>query len=621
MNKKQQKDSKKNSKQNIIEGIEFIERLGRDLGGHTRRNEDTSHINYKIHHLLHDPFTFVNAYAKISKNKGALTKGVDDDNVIQLFGLEKATNIAKKIKKGTYTFKPVQRTWIPKPGKNKKRPIDVPNQSDRIVQEAVRGILEAIYEPVFQEFGEKTKNLCNNYGFRPKKSCWSAVEKLKLHSKKCNIAIEGDIVSAYNNVDHDILLKILSRRIKDKKFLKLIKDMLKSGIMDQRRFEHSLNGTPQGGIVSPLLFNIYMYEFDKYVYEQCIKPILNENEEQEKKPEVRSRKYNQISYKTKKARIEYVELRDKYRTKSGDININQVKKAKKQFKKLQLELLATPYNESNRVTKGVVYVRYADDWVLTLTCSIEEAKKIKTKISQFLEIHLKMQLDEDKTAITPTSKGYKFLGFEIRRNVGKPKLARVLQKVRSKGKTIHIRPLRRTTSLQITIEPDSDRILKRLTLLKMCDKKYFPKGKTSWTIYNEFQIVQKYALMMRGIFNYYKPCNRLSRLYHISYILQYSCAKTIAIRKKMSLPQVLKRYGLNLRISATIQNTKNESKTKWQQFYDIIALRKMEAKNQDFTYRQMILIRSEFGNFGELSLKFTMSAVFVGLWITFNYTT
>jgi RNA-directed DNA polymerase len=254
-----------------------------------------------------------------------------------LFGLEKATNIAKKIKKGTYTFKPVQRTWIPKPGKNKKRPIDVPNQSDRIVQEAVRGILEAIYEPVFQEFGEKTKNLCNNYGFRPKKSCWSAVEKLKLHSKKCNIAIEGDIVSADNNVNHDILLKILSRRIKDKKFLKLIKDMLKSGIRDQRRFEHSLNGTPQGGIVSPLLFNIYMYEFDKYVYEQCIKPILNENEEQEKKPEVRSRKYNQISYKTKKARIEYVELRDKYRTKSGDININQVKKAKKQQKIKKLE--------------------------------------------------------------------------------------------------------------------------------------------------------------------------------------------------------------------------------------------------------------------------------------------
>lgn len=124
MNQKQKKDSRNDSKQKkIIEGIEFIKKLGRGLGSHTRRNKDTSHINYKIHHLLHDPFTFVNAYAKISKNKGALTKGVDDDNIIQLFGLEKATNITKKIKKGTYTFKPVQRTWIPKPGKNKKGPL------------------------------------------------------------------------------------------------------------------------------------------------------------------------------------------------------------------------------------------------------------------------------------------------------------------------------------------------------------------------------------------------------------------------------------------------------------------------------------------------------------------
>lgn len=191
-----------------------------------------------------------------------------------------------------------------------------------------------------------------------------------------------------------------------------------------------------------------------------------------------------------------------------------------------------------------------------------------------------MKLDEKKTAITPTSKGYKFLGFEIRRKIEKPKLARILQKVISKGESIHIRSLRRTTSLQITIEPDSDRILKRLIALKMCDKKFFPKGKTSWTVYNEFQIVQKYALMMRGIFNYYKPCKRLSRLYHISYILQYSCAKTIAIRKQISLPQTLKRYGLNLSVSETMQNTKYETKIRRQQFFDIVTLRKMEEKNE-----------------------------------------
>ena len=115
-------------------------------------------------------------------------------------------------------------------------------------------------------------------------------------------------------------------------------------------------------------------------------------------------------------------------------------------------------------------------------------------------------------------------------------------------------------------------------MLKMCDKKYFPKGKTGWTVYNEFQIAQKYALIMRGIFNYSKPCERLSRLCRISYILQYSCTKTIAIGKKKSLPQVLKQYGLNLKISEIIYNTKENPTTRWQQFYNIATLRRMNSK-------------------------------------------
>jgi len=152
--------------------------------------------------------------------------------------------------------------------------LDVPTQSDRIVQEAIRRILEAIYEPVFKELGRDTKNLSNNYGFRPKYSTWSVLEKIEKHAKRCTTVIEKDIVSAYNNVDHGIFLNILWERIKDKKFLRFIKNMLKSGIMDDKRYEHSLNGTPQGGIVSPLLFNVYMLGFDEYVYKkEFIAPI------------------------------------------------------------------------------------------------------------------------------------------------------------------------------------------------------------------------------------------------------------------------------------------------------------------------------------------------------------
>ena len=112
----------------------------------------------------------------------------------------------------------------------------------------------------------------------------------------------------------------------------------------------------------------------------------------------------------------------------------------------------------------------------------------------------------------------------------------------------------------------------------MCNKQYMPKGKLIWRSYNEFQIVQKYAQIMRGIYNYYKPCERLSRLYHVSHILQYSCAKTIAGRKRKSMPQVLKQYGLNLRITETIKNTKGETKNKIHKFLDIVTLRKIDSK-------------------------------------------
>jgi len=563
------KKTKKKLDLNI--GLMDIETRSKLLREHTRRNKNTDHVNYKIQYLLYDPFIFINAYVKISKNKGALTEDIQDEKMNQLFGLEKATTIAKKIKQDKYVFKPVKRTWVPKPGKKKKRPIDVPTQSNRIVQEAIRGILEAIYEPVFAEFGEKTKNLSNNYGFRPNKSCWSAIEKLKLHARGCNIVLEGDIVSAYNNVNHEILLKILSRRIRDKKFLKLIKDMLKSGIMDQGRFKHSLNGTPQGGIVSPLLFNIYMFEFDNYVYEQCIVPVLKENKEQNKKPEVRSREYNQISYKTSKALKKYVEARDHYRTNGGDVNREKMKEARKTYKEYRRKRLSTTYNDISRLTKKVVYTRYADDWVLAITCSKKKAEETKEKLKKYLKEHLKMELDDDKTSITFVSEGYKFLGFEIRMDVTKPKITKVLCK--SKGK--YIQTYQRTTSRLQTIKPDNDRILKRLRLLGICNQKNFPIGKPQWTSYNEFQIVQKYAQIMRGIFNYYKPCERLFRLYRISYILQYSCAKTIAIRKNISLAQVFKLYGLNLTVYETIDNTKNSIRSR-QQFYDLSTLKKME---------------------------------------------
>jgi len=396
---------KQEKKEFIKISLERIEKLGYQLKRHTIRNSDTSHINYKIFHLLTDPFTYVNAYTKISKNRGALTEGYEDDQTTVLFGLDKAEKIAKKVKEGTYKFKPVKRTWVPKPGKTTKRPLDVPTQSDRIVQEAVRGVLEAIYEPEFVKHGEETKDLSNNYGFRPNLSCWSAIDKLKKYSRRCNIVIEGDIVSAYNNVNHDILLKILRKRIRDEKFLKLIIGMLKSGIMDDNRFEHSLNGTPQGGIVSPLLFNIYMLELDRYIYEEFVNPIMMQNEK-EGKTEQSSYLYNKARWAVDKTRKEFLKAKEAYETNPRISNKKQLQETKKKYKQARMKRLNTAYGKVERLPKGAVYVRYADDWVLAITATEDEATQIKNKITEFLETQLKMQLDVEKTKITRTPSGY-----------------------------------------------------------------------------------------------------------------------------------------------------------------------------------------------------------------------
>ena len=553
----------KQRKEFIEKGISKIQTLGNKLDQHSQRNKSTSHINYKVHYLLHDPFTFVNAYARISKNKGSLTKGYKDDEMMKLFGLEKAKKIAKKIKNETYEFSPVRRNWVPKPGKRTKRPVDVPKQSDRIVQEAIRGILEAIYEPEFKEWDEECMEKCSNFGFRPNKSTWSALETIQKHSQRCTTVIEGDIVSAYNHVDHDILLNILKLRIKDKKFIRLVKKLLRSGVIDGKKYEHSLKGTPQGGIVSPLLFNIYLLGFDKFVFERIMTPLYKE--EANKRQEISTKSYGKIRHQTNQALKRLKKLKEFESSTQAEI-----RSALKEYKKLRNLRLSTNYGDAFRTKKKILYVRYADDWVLLINASTTEAQQYKKMITDYLRTERKMSLDEDKTKISFVSKGYKFLGFEVRQSRKNPKKTLVLQKT-PKG---YVRYLKRTTSRQLTIEPHSDRILKRLKLEEFCNNKFEPRAKPGWLIYDDYQIVERYNQIFRGIYNYYLPCRRLTRLSRISYILQYSCARTLARKHDKSLSYTFKKYGSNLSIKQEFKNKKS-STTRTAEFQTLTDLRRM----------------------------------------------
>jgi group II intron reverse transcriptase/maturase len=520
------------------------------------RNEDVNHINYKIYYLLCNPFIYVNAYAKISKNPGALTKGIkSDDEIMTFFGKSNAENIAQKFKNNNYSWKPTRRTWIPKPGKNKLRPIDTPTQEDRIVQEAIRGILENIFEPEFREFENQNKYLCTNYGFRPNKSTWDAANSLKIFGQATTYAIEGDISGAYNNVDHEVLINLLSKRIKDKKFIDVISKLLKSGIMEKERLTHNIKGTPQGGIVSPLLFNIYMFELDKFIYSNIILLLENQNTNKTKK---RNPEYTKIGYQIKTLK----------RSKSSNVKDSSLKR--NQIKNLINIRNKIPSYLINSLPKKSIYSRYADDWVLLITSTNKEAIHCKDLISKFISNNLKMELDNEKTLITKLTNGISFLGYNL--NMYTPKQNKITHTLIKKDNRLS-RILRRTTSRKITICPDKKRLLKNLTIKKFCDNNYFPIGKRSWCIYDPYEIVLKYKQIMLGITNYYSRCDNVYILYRISYILQYSCAKTIANRQKITMPQVFKKYGKELRIKKQFY-LKNQTLTKEIYFTTFTELRK-----------------------------------------------
>jgi len=537
-------------KKNIpIEDKDEIRRLfiktmakGTKFTRHTFKNQNTTHINYKIYHLLGDPFTFVNAYTKISKNDGALTKGVSsDEEMTKFFGQIQAESIAKKFRSNSYKFKPAhinyKRVWIPKPGKNKKRPVDTPTQEDRIVQEAIRGILEAIYEPEFKEFESANNLRCTNFGFRPVKSTFDACTALKMHGQKTNMVIEGDIKSAYNSINHDILINILGRRIKDKKFINVIRELLRSGTMDDGKFEHSLCGTPQGGIVSPLLFNIYMFEFDKFIYNQIF-PTIETNIVRVRNPEHANLGYEM---KTLRAKIKNADTESR-------------KTLKKKYKAIEQYRFKIPSYQIKSLSKSCVFTRYADDWVFTFTGNLEEASKIRDILSDFLETQLKLTLDEDKTLITKLTSGFNFLGFSLR--MGSPENMKIMKTYQP---ALQKRTLRTTTSRKINIYPDKDRILSRMVEKGFCRKQdLMPIGIRSWSLFEEFDIVLKYRQIMVGMFDYYSKCDSKRILYRMEYLLRYSCAKTIATRKRITMSQVFKRYGKSLEVNRVIKTTKGQ---------------------------------------------------------------
>lgn len=335
---------------------------------------------------------------RIKRNKGAGTPGVDGTLMADI-GETGIEAIIQQLMDGTYIPQPARRVYIPK-ANGKLRPLGIPTAKDRLVQEVVRSILDAIYEPIFSE---------HSHGFRRGRSCHTALETISDVWMGVKWLVEVDIKGYFDNIDHSVLLDLLGKRIEDRKFLALINGMLKAGFLEQWTFNETHSGTPQGGIVSPLLANVYLHELDLFV-EESIRHF-GKGEKRAKNPE-----YNRLAVQTYKLRTRIGQLREAERE-------DEAKAILEEHDRLRARMLMLPSkNPMDPGYKRLRYIRYADDFLLGVIGSKEEARVVMASVRQFLTDTLRLEVSAEKSGVHKATDGVPFLGYDIRTYSGNRKV-------------------------------------------------------------------------------------------------------------------------------------------------------------------------------------------------------
>lgn len=333
------------------------------LQENSRKHHDE--IFTRLFRYMLRPDIYYIAYQRLYSNDGAGTKGVDDDTA-DGFSEEYVTKIIDALKNETYRPKPVRRTYRKKPN-GKMRPLGLPTFTDKLVQEVMRMILEAVYEPVFSYY---------SHGFRPGRSCHTALSQLSHEFVGAKWFVEGDIKGCFDNIDHAVLIAVIGKKIKDARFLRLIQVFMKAGYMEDWKYYGTYSGCPQGGIISPILANIYLNELDRYV--EKLKEEFDNHAKYRTTPE-----YQRISGK-----------RYRLRKKIDASNGAERERLIEEHKKLTALMLKTPAKLCN--DKKLKYIRYADDFLIAVNGSSQDCDWVKAKLTEFIRDALKMELSQEK---------------------------------------------------------------------------------------------------------------------------------------------------------------------------------------------------------------------------------
>lgn len=497
------------------------------------KSKDESYVFDRLYRNLYNPEFYLKAYSQIYAKPGNMTEGTDG-NTIDGFSIQRVNSLIESLKNESYQPKPSKRVYIPK-SNGKKRPIGIPSFNDKLLQEVVRMILEAIYESNFQS---------SSHGFRSKRSCHTALESVRTSFTGVRWFIEGDIEAFFDNIDHHILISILRKRISDEKFIRLIWKFLKAGFIDDWKFHKTYSGTPQGGIISPLLSNIYLNEFDKYM--ETYMDNFRKGKKRAVNKEYKRREHLVYWHKKK--------LKKVWDSLSDEEKIEGINK----YKTLKQNLLAVDFADPMDTSyKRIQYVRYADDFIIGVIGSKNDCLKIKEELTAFLKERLRLNLSEEKTLITHSANKARFLGYDITVK----RSAHTMTDVNG--------ALRKSQNMRCKLYmPDEKWInkLKEYSALKITKDGKWKATHRRYLINNDdLEIISIYNSEIRGIYNYYKIAHNAHRLNSFYYFMKYSLLRTLGAKYRISVPKVYSRFRIGGRIGVNIETKKG---IKIRYFYD-----------------------------------------------------
>lgn len=463
--------------------------------------------------------TLIVAYHNIKSKPGNMTPGLDK-STLDGISMDFFQDLEKSLLNDSFQFKPARRVHIPK-ANGKLRPLAIASPRDKIVQEAMRMVLEAVFEPLFSDL---------SHGFRPRRGCHTALKEV---SKWNGIAwaVEGDIKGFFDNVDHHILANLIEKKVSDQRYMDLYWKLVKAGYVERGIAIDPEVGVPQVSLISPLLSNIYLNELDRYMETYMAT-------HSSKSPLV-SKVNPKMANLTKKIS----KLREEYKIKK-DTGILKELRALRSYRN----------TISSRIRTGIRihYVRYADDWVVGLVGPKLEANKLKANLTNFLMNTLKLTLSPEKTKITNlTVEKAKFLGVYFW--VPKSLQAKIVTKYNAKAKRFiksrvnQARVYFAAPIIDILNKLEKNGFIKRY---KQDKTRLIPEAITKWIFLDHESIILRFNAITNGFLNYFSFVDNLSKFHQIlGYILRHSCAKTLARKFRLnSRAGAFNKFGKNLEV-------------------------------------------------------------------------